>query len=111
MAIWLPALKMMLPYVASVATSAIPAFTQRREGDKSIELMAQQISELQQAAGGNAESVKLLADQMQKALQVIELAAETNERRFRRLQLMGVLSLALAFPALLLALTLLWQGH
>lgn len=104
MAIWLPALKMMLPYVASVATTAIPAFTQRREGDKSVELMMQQISELQQAAGDNAESVKLLADQMQTALQVIELAAETNERRFRRLQLISTLSLALALSALLLLL-------
>jgi hypothetical protein len=107
MAIWLPALKMVLPYVASVATTAIPAFTQRREGDKSIELMAQQISELQQAAGDNAESVKLLADQMQKALQVIELAAETNERRFRRVQLLSVLSLGVALSSLLLVLLLL----
>lgn len=108
MAIWLPALKMMLPYVASVATSAIPAFTQRREGDKSIELMVQQIAELQQAAGHNAESVKLLADQMQKALQVMELAAENSERQLRRTKLMSALSLVLALPALLLALTLLW---
>lgn len=107
MAIWLPALKMVLPYVASVATTAIPAFTQRREGDKSIELMAQQISELQQAAGDNAESVKLLADQMQKALQVIELAAETNERRFRRVQLLSALSLGVALSSLLLVLLLL----
>lgn len=104
MPVWLPALKMILPYVATVATAAIPAFTQRREGDKSIELMAQQIAELQQAAGHNAESVKVLADQMQKALQVIEVAGENNLRGLRRARLFSVASFVVALAALLVAL-------
>src|SRR5690606_31572688 len=53
----LPVLKMALPYIASVASTTIPAFTQRGGNDKSVELINQQISELQQAAAGNAESV------------------------------------------------------
>jgi hypothetical protein len=100
MPVWLPALKMILPYVATVATAAIPAFTQRREGDKSIELMAQQIAELQQAAGDNAESVKVLADQMQRALQVIELAGELSLRRQRYALAFSVLALLASLTAL-----------
>lgn len=103
---WLPALKVILPYVASVATTAIPAFTQRREGDKSMELMARQIAELQQAAGDNAESVKTLADQLQKALALIEQAGEDSQRRLRRAQGLSTLALLLAG----VALGLVWAG-
>jgi len=100
MAVWLPALKLVLPYVATVATAAIPAFTRRRDGDKSIELMTQQIGELQQAAEHNAESVKMLAEQMQQALKLIEVAGEQNLRRQRRTQVFSVIALVLASAAL-----------
>lgn len=106
MAVWLPALKLVLPYVATVATAAIPAFTRRRDGDKSIELMGQQIGELQQAAEHNAESVRVLAEQMQQALKLIEIAGEENLRRQRRTQIFSAISLVVAFAALVTV----WSG-
>lgn len=100
---WLPALKVILPYVTTVATAAIPAFTQRRGGEKSAELMAQQISELQDAAGHNAESLRLLADQMQKAITAIEDGARENEATLRRAQRIAWLSMGVAALAVTLA--------
>jgi hypothetical protein len=100
---WIPALKVILPYVTTVATAAIPAFTQWRDGEKSSELVAQQIGELQQAAGQNAESVRLLAEQMQQALKMIEQASEDNARRLRRTQWLAVAACALSVAAVLMA--------
>jgi uncharacterized coiled-coil protein SlyX len=104
MAVWLPALKMLLPYVATVATAAIPAFTQRREGDKSIEVMSRQITELQQAAEHNAESVRVLAEQLQTALNVIELAGEQSLRRQRYSLLFSMVALLASLVTLAVVL-------
>lgn len=100
---WLPALKVMLPYVTTVATAAIPAFTQRRDNEKSAELTAQQIAELQEAAGHNAESLRVLADQMQKAITAIDEGARESETALRRARRTSWLSMALAGVALILA--------
>jgi hypothetical protein len=99
---WIPALKVILPYVTTVATAAIPAFTQWREGEKSSELLGRQIAELQQAAGQNAESVRLLAEQMQQALKVIEQASEDNARRLQRTQWLALAACGVSVLAMML---------
>lgn len=101
---WLPVLKMALPYIASVASTTIPAFTQRGGNDKSVELINQQISELQQAAAGNAESVRLLAEQMQQTVGAIEAGAEASQRALLRAQLLAASALLVALGALGLCL-------
>lgn len=100
---WLPVLKVVLPYVATVATTAIPAFTQKRDGAKSAELMAQQISELQEAAGQNAESLHILAEQIQTVVNAIETGARENEAALKQARLTARLAIAVAVAALLLA--------
>lgn len=103
---WLPVLKMALPYIASVASTTIPAFTQRG-GDKSAELVNQQISELQQAAAGNAESVRLLAEQMQQTVSAIEAGAEASQRALLRAQWLAGSALVVALGAFGLCLLIL----
>src|SRR5690606_21210572 len=108
-AAWLPVLKMALPYIASVASTAIPAFTQRGDSEKSLELINQQIGELQQAAASNAESVKLLAEQMQQTVSAIEAGAEASQRALLRAQLLSGGALLVSLAALGLCLFLLMR--
>ena len=89
-----------------MASTAIPAFT-RGGNDKSFELVHQQISELQQAAAGNAESVRLLAEQMQQAVSAIEAGAEASQRALLRAQLLAGGALLVALGALGLSLFIL----
>lgn len=80
MALWLPALKVALPYVASIVSSAIPVFTARKDQEKANDLISRQIGELQDAVTGNAAAVKVLAEQLANALAAAEQGAETLEQ-------------------------------
>lgn len=69
MAPWLlPVLKAALPYVGNIVSAALPVFTKRREQEASTEILAKQISELQEAVTANAATVKTLAAQFQDIL-------------------------------------------
>lgn len=71
----LPIIKAVAPYIAQVATAAIPAFTSKPEAAKTDPVLAKQIEELQAAATQNAQSVHVLAENLQQAMQEIERAA------------------------------------
>lgn len=99
----LPILKAVAPYVAQVATAAIPAFTAKSSG-KVDPLLATQIEELQGAATQNAEAVHLLAEKLQETLDGIEVAAQKGKREVAVYKTMLVFSLAfslLSFTACL----------
>jgi len=104
MAAWLPALKAVLPYVTNIVTTAIPVFTARKGQDRAIETTAQQITELQGAATQNAESVKVLAEQLQRTVVAVEQAAVNAERSMRLLRLLFAAAACLALAALAVAL-------
>ena len=80
MALWLPALKVALPYVASIVSSAIPVFTARKDQVKANDLISRQIGELQDAVTANAAAVKVLAEQLANTLAAAEQGAETLEQ-------------------------------
>lgn len=88
MAAWIPVLKTVLPYLTTLVTATVPVFQARKDDEK--------IAELQDATKHNAESIKLLAEQMQRAIQAIETGAAAADRLHRR-------ALALSFAALLIA--------
>jgi t-SNARE complex subunit (syntaxin) len=100
MAAWVSALKAVLPYVANIVSAAIPAFTARRGQDRSTEVTAQQIAELQSAATHNAESVRVLAEQLQRTVSAVEQGAVNVERALRRLRLVASAALLIAVAAL-----------
>ena len=104
MAAWVSALKTVLPYVTNIVTAAIPAFTARRGQERSAEVTAQQIAELQSAATHNAESVKVLAEQLQRTVGALEQGAVNVEREMRRLRVLASAALVLALLALCAAL-------
>lgn len=85
-------MKAVLPYLTTIVTSAIPAFTAKKDDER--------IAELQKAVRHNAESAKILAEQMQRAIQAIESGAGSAERSLRRAQRLSVLAIIVAVVAL-----------
>jgi septal ring factor EnvC (AmiA/AmiB activator) len=81
MAAWLPALKVVLPYLSHIVTAAAPVFTARRESEKLADLTAQQIAELQSAVTKNTESVKVLAEQFKRTITAIDEGSASLEQR------------------------------
>jgi len=100
---WLPVLKTVLPYVANIVTTAIPVFTSKRDQDQAA-LVAQQIAELQSAAKGNAESVRLLAEQLQRTIEGLEAAAAAAERSLLLARRLALAAAILAIAACVLSL-------
>ena len=64
------------PYLAQIATAAIPAFISQSEAFKSDSVMSKQIDELQIAVSQNAGSVHILAEKLQQAIEGIEESAK-----------------------------------
>lgn len=93
---WLPIIKVVLPYLAPVVQSALPAFT-KKQSEKADPIVAQQISELQEAVKANSESTKALA-------RAIEEVAQANDKAMRRMQLISSVAVAVAVVALVVAI-------
>ena len=100
MAVWLPALKALLPYITQVVTAAIPAFTTRSDQARAAEVIPRQIQELQSAVTHNAESVKVLADQLRQAITSLDAAAAGIERNMRAARRLAVAAILVAVLAL-----------
>lgn len=93
---FLPILKAVAPYLAQVATAAIPAFTAKPEAEKVDPVLTKQIEELQTATLQNAESIHLLAEKMQQAILALEDAAEEARTQVTAYKTMLFLSLGLS---------------
>ena len=94
MAAWLPALKAILPYVSQVVTVALPVFTKMADKSKAADVIPNQIQELQAAVTRNTESLKTLADQLQKTITSIDSGAikiENDVRTIKRLSIAAFL--------------------
>lgn len=102
MAPWLPLLKAVLPYLTTIVTAALPAFTARKDNE--------QIAELQQAVRQNAESIKVLAEQLQRTIHAIEAGAAAAERAQRQARTVSVVALVISLLAFGLALYALLAG-
>ncbi len=103
MAVWLPLLKASLPFITQIVGSAIPAFTSKPSGGSTEAVVHQQISELQRAVTGNAETVKALAARLKESLEGIDAGAAALQREVRTLRRLACAALGLAAAALALA--------
>jgi hypothetical protein len=77
----IPLIKALGPYLTAIATSAIPAFTAKSEVAKSDPIVAQQITELQDAVTKNAQALHTLAEQLQKVITSAEQASVEAQRQ------------------------------
>lgn len=92
MAAWLPLLKTVLPYLTAIITAAVPAFTAKKDNE--------QIAELQQAVRQNAESIKVLAEQMQRTIRAIEAGAVSGDRSQKHARAISIIALVVSLAAL-----------
>ena len=119
MAAWLiPALKTIGPHIGTILSVAMPVFSNKAVdkdagqganqgsnlGTEQAVLLQQQIRELQTAASLNAENIKELAAQLQKAVNAIDQAAEVAQSRLQRMVALSMVAAALAVVAVLVAL-------
>jgi uncharacterized protein YlxW (UPF0749 family) len=107
MAAWLvPALKAVLPHVATIISAAAPVFTNKKAEAvaNQAQLLQQQITELQSAASQNAAHIRELAAQLQSTVTALEEAASVAETRLRRAVRFSLAAAALSAISLLVAL-------
>jgi hypothetical protein len=106
---WLTAVAKLAPYVADIAVAAIPRFTQRKIDPAAIEEkpLQQQFDELQAASIRNAEHIRQLATELQAAMTALEEGGEAIEARFRRVEILTYVALAVSVVSALLLLAIL----
>lgn len=92
------------PYLPDIIQLALPLFTRNKTQEKIPELVVQQIAELQSAATQNADSIKLLATEMQKTIEALQSGAAILERKLRRAQLLAGIAGTIAVSAFGVAL-------
>jgi hypothetical protein len=100
-ATWITIAASSLPEIIRMAR---PLFTRTPQADNEqqvrMDVIGEQIAELQDAATQNADSIRKLATDMQKTIEVLQLGADRAERRLRRanqLVLVAATASALAF--------------
>lgn len=97
---FLPIIKAVAPYIAQVATAALPAFTAKPEAVKSDPVVSKQIEELQSAVTQNAQSVHVLAEKIQQAMRGIESAEQEARKQIATYKVMVFASLGLSLVSL-----------
>jgi methyl-accepting chemotaxis protein len=95
----LPIIKAVAPYVAQVATAAIPAFTTKAAAGNVNPVVAKQIEELQSAATQNAEAIHVLAETMQETIDGMEQAARQAKKELAFYKTLVVISVTLSVLA------------
>ena len=82
-----------MPYVVQVLSIAVPAFTSRSAQKETDDIVPEQIAELQGAATQNAESVKILAEQLKASMEGVDVAAVKLQQELvfnRRLSIIAI---------------------
>lgn len=99
----IPLIKVLGPYLTTIATTAIPAFTAKPAEAKADPVQTQQISELQQAVTKNAQSLHTLAEQLQKVIALAEQASAEAERQIATYKSLVIGSAVIAVAAIVIA--------
>src|SRR3954454_23348653 len=103
-ATWITIAASSLPEIIRMAR---PLFTRTPPVDNShqqrMDVIGEQIAELQDAATQNADSIRKLATDMQKTIEVLQLGADRAERRLRRASQMTLIATTAAILAFVLA--------
>jgi len=100
----IPLIKVLGPYLTTIATTAIPAFTAKSAAAKADPVLAQQISELQVAVTKNAQSLHTLAEQLQKVITLAEEASAEAERQIITYKLLVIGSTVVSLTAIAIAI-------
>ena len=105
---WIPALKAVLPHVATVVSAAQPVFTRKKAAAAANQtsLLQEQVAELQAAVMANSAHIKELAAQLKTTVTTLEQAATSGEAKLSRALLFCGMSVLCSLAALGMALYL-----
>lgn len=87
------------PYIPEIIKIARPLFTRNNSQEKSIEVVAQQIAELQTAAIQNAESIKIIASEMQHTIEALRDGAQKLENKLDHARTLLIISATISVLA------------
>ena len=103
-ATWITIAASSLPEIIRLAR---PLFTRTPQVDNShqlrLDVIGEQIAELQAAATQNADSIRKLATDMQKTIEVLQVGANRAERRLRRANTLTLVATTMATLSFVLA--------
>lgn len=103
-ATWITIAASSLPEIIRMAR---PLFTRTPQVDNSqqlrMDVIGEQIAELQDAATQNADSIRKLATDMQKTIEVLQVGADQAERRLRRASQLTLIATTVSVLAFALA--------
>lgn len=89
MAAYLPVLKIILPYLAPLVSAATPMFTRSSsESAKDQPPTTQLINELQEAVKNNADSLKVIATQLQASIEAFDERESLDQTRLAEIHSM-----------------------
>ena len=103
MAWFMPAVKVILPFISPIIGAALPVFSSRKGDEAAVaqaSLVQQQITELQSATSQNAANIKELAAQLQNTVAALEQGALIAEARLKKISLLCVVAIAVSVIAL-----------
>lgn len=89
------------PYVPEIIKLARPLFTRTPVATDNtqqirLDVVSEQITELQNAASQNADSIRKLATDMQKTLQVLQLGSERMQKRLASAYVLAIIAITVA---------------
>lgn len=96
-----------LPYIPDLIKLAKPLFTRSRPQDQVPDVVARQITELQDSAAQNTDAIKTLAIEMQHTIDSLQSGADALARELRWLRTMVVVCVVAAVLAAAVAAWLL----
>jgi len=106
MSSWIPLIKTAIPYVVQVLSIAIPAFTSRSSHKESDDIVPEQVAELQAAATQNAESVKILAEQLKDTLEGVDSAAVKLQQELLFTRKLSIVAIVLSVLSVIVVITM-----
>lgn len=101
---WLPTVKAILPYLTQIVTTAIPVLTKKTDKGEAEKIIPNQISELQEAATLNAESLKILASQFQQFISDIDTGSVKIEKEIKAVKRLSIIAIVISVIAIILSI-------
>lgn len=97
---WFPLIKVVLPYIGPIMQATIPAFT-KKKSVQTDQVVAQQITELQDAVNRNSEATRALAHALEEAARANDHALRQTRRLALVALVIGLVSLAVTVSVLI----------
>jgi len=92
------------PYIPEIIKIARPLFTRNSAQEKSFEVLSQQIAELQTAAIQNAESIKIIASEIQHTVEALQAGAAKLEKIMNRDRILLIISVTISILSFCVAI-------